>query len=105
MCFEDTYSHKPDKCLTATLKTQGLNLVHVFQVRRAFFFLMWLSAFLSFLSTHGQARCEERRAPKKKKEEGRKIPSDRECVRARERDETPAAPQSGLHLSTGPQWI
>lgn len=38
---------------------------------------------------------------KKKK----KIPSDCECVRAREKDETWAAPQSGLHLSTGPQWI
>lgn len=26
-------------------------------------------------------------------------------MRARKRDETSAAPLSGLHLSTGPQWI
>lgn len=71
---------------------------------------MWLIAFFFFLfhAWSGAVWGEEGTKKKKKKKrrgEERKIPSDRECVRARERDETPAAPQSGLHLSTGPQWI
>ncbi|KAI9538592.1 hypothetical protein NQZ68_012244 [Dissostichus eleginoides] len=44
-----------------------------------------------------QPRCEEGT--------NRKIPSDCECVRTSKRDETSPAPQSALHLSTGPQWV
>ena len=84
MCFEDTYSHKPDKCLTATLKTQGLNLVHVFQVRRAFFFKCgWV---LFCLSCPRMVRRGVRRGghQKKKKRRGEKNPLwPRVCARKR----------------------
>lgn len=73
----------------------------LFYVADCFFFL----SFPRMVRRGVRRGGHQKKKKKKRRGEERKIPSDRECVRARERDETPAAPQSGLHLSTGPQWI
>ena len=86
MCFEDAYSHKPDKCLTATLKTQGLNLVHVFQVRRAFFFFFNVAEcfFVFLVHAWSGAVWGEEGTKKKKKRRGEKNPLwPRVCARKR----------------------